>query len=142
MLFCAPLTAAPGGNCPPLPPLCYATALCENKLVKVELKQNGVEECQNRVDSQNQWPRFLAHPRASIPIQAGRSLRPPKNRGKQSISVFFTISFSVQYTFFGQCGYRRQKRKWWVTHKQMALTVTAGTRLGHGEGGTWQSYWL
>ena len=25
-LFCAPLPAAPGGNCPPLPPLCYATA--------------------------------------------------------------------------------------------------------------------
>ena len=24
-LFCAPLPAAPGGNCPPLPPLCYAT---------------------------------------------------------------------------------------------------------------------
>jgi len=25
VLFCAPLPAAPGGNCPPLPPLCYAT---------------------------------------------------------------------------------------------------------------------
>jgi len=25
-LFCAPLPAAPGGSCPPLPPLCYATA--------------------------------------------------------------------------------------------------------------------
>jgi len=26
MLFCTPLPAAPGGNCPPLPPsLCYAT---------------------------------------------------------------------------------------------------------------------
>ena len=24
-LFCAPLPAAPGGKCPPLPPLCYAT---------------------------------------------------------------------------------------------------------------------
>lgn len=52
---------------------------------------------------------------------SGRAqLAPTENRGEKSVSVFFTISFSVQYSFFGQCGYRMQKRKCWVMHKQMA----------------------
>jgi len=40
---------------------------------------------------------------ASIPIQTGRNLHPPKNRGgEKSVSVFFTISFSMRYTFSGK----------------------------------------
>jgi len=43
-LFCAPLPAAPGGNCPPLPPLCYATGYILAAKARIDNRKKLVKQ--------------------------------------------------------------------------------------------------